>query len=329
MKTSQYSWSLLIGAALLVLLHGCGGHRLPPSGPLPDNRAWLDNLTAPASLRQALAQGTLEFVVDDEHHVIPVRVFGREKKGIPILFTHGLQSHSGWFAQSAAYLADLGHPVYAMDRMGSGFSPAPRGDVKDFHEWVEEIDELATLVMARYDSDSFLLVGHCFGAIPATAYAASHPEQIHGLILTTPAIYTTTSIPVGDMLRIFFSSPENLDFYISSPLRPDSFSELPEYQRFIAADQLALTAATGSFYLQVYNARKYIEEHVQQLQMPLLMMLAGEDPICDNDKNRQFFNTVPAREKTLVEFMDARHILEFSTEQQLFFNALSRWLLNR
>jgi len=329
MRIQPSLFTLLLVTTILAL-GGCGSQRsFAPAGQLPDNTTWQENLTAPDSLRLALTKGTLTFIPIDNKQLVPVRIFGVEGDGIPILFTHGLQSHSGWFAQSAAYLSNLGHPVYVMDRMGSGLSSAPRGDIKDFRKWIDEIDNLTKVIMARHGHDSFYLVGHCFGAIPATAYAESHPEHIHGLILTTPAIYTTTSIPMTDMLRILLSGPESRGFEVAIPLDLESFSELPEYQEFIAGDQLSLKTATGDFYLQVYKARKYIEENVQQLKMPLLMVLAGEDPICDNKRNRNFFVTLPASEKTLVEFGDARHILEFSPEKHRFLDTLHRWLSYR
>lgn len=318
---------------LLLLMYGLTGcstkHPGPMIGPPLDNTAWLATLEAPQSLLHALHQGQVEFMETGDNEVVPVRVFGGSGKLRPILFTHGLQSHSGWFAQSAAFLARLGHPVYAMDRRGSGLSPAPRGHIDDFQEWSHEIDRVAQNIMARHGYDRFFLVGHCFGAIPATVYAINHPEHLQGLILTTPAIYTITSIPLPDMLRILFSTKEARDFTISSPLTPESFTELTEYQQFISKDPLALRETTGQFYWQVYQARKYITANVQQLESPLLMVLAGQDPISDNSNNRKFFAQVPAREKTLTEFTAPRHILEYSPEQHEFFHTLARWLTNR
>lgn len=330
MKRKLSARPLLLIAILVSFLGGCmQPHRLSSPSALQDDTTWQENLVAPESLRHALSQATVEFIPVKNNQVIPVRIFGWQGNGVPVIFTHGLQSHSGWFAQSAAYLAALGHPVYAMDRMGSGLSPALRGDVKDFSQWIQEIEQLSRIVMSRHGKNSFYLVGHCFGAIPATAFAETYPEHLQGLILSTPAIYTKTTIPIGDMLRIFLRSESGRSFEVPIPIDLESFSELPEYQEFIAGDSLSLTAATGNFYFQVYKARRYITANVQQLQMPLLMILAGEDPICDNFRNRQFFIQIPAREKTLTEFGDARHILEFSPEKESFLTTLGHWLANR
>ena len=162
---------------------------------------------------------------------------------------------------------------------------------------MDEIDSVAKVAMQRHGADRFYLVGHCFGAIPATAYAATYPDRLKGLILTSPALYTKTSLSPWQILKIFLSRPTARGFVIPVPLEVKSFSELAEYQSFIAKDSLSLKAATGDFYMEVYHARKFIETHVRHLRMPLLMILAGKDPICDNTRNTHFFVQIPAREK--------------------------------
>ncbi len=54
--------------------------------------------------------------------------WGADGHRTPILFLHGLISHSQWFSPVANYLADRDTPVFALDRRGSGHSQAIRGD---------------------------------------------------------------------------------------------------------------------------------------------------------------------------------------------------------
>jgi pimeloyl-ACP methyl ester carboxylesterase len=66
----------------------------------------------------------LESIPGRGGHAIPTRIWdtpaAAARPPVPIVMTHGLQSHSGWFSRSQAFLADLGFPVYAFDRRGSG-----------------------------------------------------------------------------------------------------------------------------------------------------------------------------------------------------------------
>ena len=60
--------------------------------------------------------------------------------------------------------------------------------------------------------------------------------------------------------------------------------------------------------------------------MPVFMAMAGRDQICDNRKDRAFFDRVPATMKRCHAYPEAVHILEFSTEKLAFFSDLSAWL---
>ncbi|WP_136798485.1 MULTISPECIES: alpha/beta fold hydrolase [Desulfosediminicola] len=315
---------------LLIALLGCSKSNLGlKDTPAITEESWRSNIIAPAEYIEALEQSSLIYLERDDNVQIPVRVFGEEGENYPVVFTHGLQSHSAWFSLSASLLAERGHPVYVFDRSGSGLSAAPRGDIKDFKLWAKEISEVAEYALARHGYDRHLLVGHCFGAIPATVYAYLYPGKVQALVLTTPAFYTRTSIPFSDILRIGFSKSGERDFLVPVMLQPELFSELDEYEVFIESDTLALRAATGDFYYQVNEARKFITRQVDLLKVPLFVALAGEDRIGDNRKNEKFFDKIPYPDKTLVTYEDARHILEYSPERQRFFTDLLNWLNER
>ena len=104
------------------------------------------------------------------------------------------------------------------------------------------------------------------------------------------------------------------------------FSDLERYRAFIRGDKLSLKVATARFFSQVPRARRFVERNTGCLAMPVFMALAGTDRICDNEKNRAFFERLPSTHKRLVTYRGARHILEFSSEKEIFFADLKKWL---
>ena len=310
---------------LSVLDSGCAA-AIPPSKPPDFSESWGKELPLPNGMAAALAKGKLTYLAGLGEFAIPVRIFGAEGTLPPMLMTHGLQSHSGWFVQSAALLASRGHPVYAFDRGGSGLSRAPRGDSKDFMAWAREIDAVAEEAMKRHGTRQVYLIGHCFGAIPAAVYASEHPHKIRALILTSPGIYTHASLTWRQAVKILLWPAGSMDFAVPAPLETEWFSELDEYKRFIAADPLALRDATGDFYWQIFKARRYLKTNTEKLTMPVFVALAGADPISDNEKNSAWFESLPSSRKALIRYGSARHILEFSPERDRFFTDLGRWL---
>lgn len=315
-----YASSALLGliGLLILLISGCAVHPYPPV-------QLTDQMPVIPELAQAQQNGSLEFVLRDSAPSLPVRVFGRDQPGTPVILVHGLQSHSGWFVQSADFIAHLGRPVYAFDRKGSGLSEAKRGHADSFEEWIEEIHKLAELANRRHGTSRVHLVGHCFGAIPAAAFACRYPELVASLILPTAAIHTQTDVSFAEKLAILSGQLTGRQNYIPIHLQAEMFTDLPDYEAFIRDDALALTQATAQFYWQVPKARRYITKHVEQLTMPVFMALADDDPICDNVGNRRFFASLPAKNKWLKSYADAEHILEFSRERDEFFEDLTAW----
>ncbi len=321
------SASLFVVVLTFVLIHATPSEN--DHAPIDVNKDWEKNIVGPPDLISALSKANIEFIPNPGSADIYMRVFGENGKKTPVIMSHGLQSHSGWFAQSAAFIAGLGHPVYSMDRRGSGLSQAKRGDLKDFKIMVADIRTVAEFIAKRHAMKQSFVLGHCFGAIPATAYAAEYPANVKGLILTTPAVYTKSEPSFFWKLRILVTPSGRGNFMVPNPLETTHFTELAEYQKFIQSDTLSLQAATGDFYYQVHRARKFIHKNIAKLTMPVFMGIAGEDPICDNQRNLAFFQKIPAADNTLIEYNDARHILEFSPEKEKYFDDLAYWLKRR
>ena len=144
-------------------------------------------------------------------------------------------------------------------------------------------------------------------------------------MLATPGIHTKTDLTLGQKLGVLWSKITGREVRIPFPLEPEMFSELEECTEFIRRDKLALHDATAAFFLEVLRTRSFIRRHRHQLTMPTFMACAGDDGVCDNVRNRQFFEKLPAKNKTLVEYSNARHILEFSPARDEFFRDLARW----
>jgi alpha-beta hydrolase superfamily lysophospholipase len=324
--TLRYVGMLVLPAVFLGI--GCQSTSSvqPPAPVFAPQKAWVDQIQAPPELRQAILTSREITVPQAEGYGIAVRVYGQTGGKTPVVMAHGLQSHSGWFAQSAARMAALGHPVYAFDRRGSGLSQGPRGDMKAFAEMIEDFLAVADFIEGRHGTHNVFALGHCFGAIPATAFAIRHPDRTAGLILTTPGIYTKTDLPTSQKLRILFSRSGQRDFLLPDPLDPNEFTELAPFEVFIRSDPLALRAATGDFYFQVHRARKFIHANTDKIEIPVFMAIAGEDPISDNRRNIRFYENLPADNKMMINYEDARHILEFSPERERFLNDLVFWL---
>jgi alpha-beta hydrolase superfamily lysophospholipase len=172
----------------------------------------------------------------------------------------------------------------------------------------------------------FQFLGHCFGAVPATAFACEQPSLLASLILATPAIYTRAEPSTAEKLKIVWSALSGHDLRIPVSLKAEWFTDQEKYVRFIETDPLTLRDASARLYWETLRARKFIHANESKLTMPLMAAVAGRDRICDNEKDRRFFDRLPSDRKEWRLYPRAVHILEFSSEKNAFLAALTKWL---
>jgi alpha-beta hydrolase superfamily lysophospholipase len=258
-------------------------------------------------------------------YLIPVRRFGAEGTRRPVVILHGLESHSGWFVQSAERIASLGLPVHAFDRCGSGVSEVDGARGARFGDLFAEVEAVAESALAGGRHQTVHLVGHCFGAIVALLYAALHrPARVASVTLATPALYTRTDLPVKDKLRVLWSVLRRREDRVPIPLSAEEFSELDPFVEFVRGDPLVLRTAPARLFYEIRRARGRLRAAASALRAPLLVAMAENDPICDNSRNRRLFERVIA-EKEIRTYSGARHILEFSGAREAFLDDLAGW----
>jgi pimeloyl-ACP methyl ester carboxylesterase len=131
-----------------------------------------------------------------------------ESERIPLLFLHGLPSHSYTWQKVMSFLADDHIPSIAPDWLGCGFSDKP--NQRDFpytpEAFITALDELVTALKL----EKFYLVVQGFLGSVGVQYAFQNPDQIEGLIILNTPITANAKLPwvmkqmtfplVGDMM---------------------------------------------------------------------------------------------------------------------------------
>jgi pimeloyl-ACP methyl ester carboxylesterase len=173
-----------------------------------------------------------------------------------------------------------------------------------------------------------VLCGISWGGKLAVAVARRHPQLVGTLGLICPGLYSP--FEPGLVKRLVLRVPiiERLQrCRIKIPLRdPALFTGTRQWQDFIAADERTLRKITFRFAREDRRLTSYAREAAPSLQMPLLLMLVGRDRIIDNARVRGFYDQLPSVRKTLMEYPDATHTLEFEPDPQPYFKDLAKWI---
>ena len=259
-----------------------------------------------------------------------------------VVILHGIESHSGWYLASASSLAKKGFAVYALDRRGSGLNLTARGDTPSFETLLNDIrifiQGLPALprphlpVRARpgeevYPRVPLHLIGISWGGKLATAFSLIHPEHITSLILITPGLASKVDFSRRKKLAIFFSSLFAPRRKFKIPIeKAEMFTADAQKIDYIKADGLRLKEATARFFAESFKLDLFLRKRLHLLKKPVFLMLAGIDPIIDNERVISILEQTCAQEKKIKVYTGYHHTLEFEEDTQEFLEDLAAWV---
>jgi alpha-beta hydrolase superfamily lysophospholipase len=244
-----------------------------------------------------------------------------------VVCVHGIQSHGGWYDYSCRRLAESGFAVSFLDRRGSGLNSQARGDTPSFRRLLDDIAEFLPSPATRHPPPATHLVAISWGGKLAAALQRRHPGLVDGLALLCPGFCPVVRPPLRQRLGIFWS-------YLTAPRRlfpvplddPELFTASPEWQQFLRGDPLSVRRATARFLAHSARLDAYLCWVPKYVTVPVLLMLVGQDRIIDNRRTRRFVESFAAADKTVIEYPEAHHTLEFEPRPHRYLDDLIGWL---
>lgn len=120
------------------------------------------------------------FDIQDGNNIIHVRIFG---EGTPILIINGGPGmNSNGFASLAGTLAkDYQAIIYDQRGTGDSFIPIVNDSTITLDLMIADIEKIRQFL----GFEEWVVLGHSFGGMLASYYAAKHPEAVSGLILSS------------------------------------------------------------------------------------------------------------------------------------------------
>jgi acylglycerol lipase len=247
-----------------------------------------------------------------------------------VVVLHGVQSHGGWYHNLGRILAAAGLETHFPDRRGSGANPHDRGHSPSARRLIDDVAERLRALRDASPSTPLALAGISWGGKTAVITAADHPELVDALALICPGLHPRVGVSPRERLRIALAFFVNRRKTFPIPLSdPALFTDNPEGQRFIASDPLSLREATAGLLATSTFIDRRVKRARSRVHQPSLLMLAGHDRIVDNSPTRDYFNGMAARSRTVIEYPDGHHTLEFDPDPSRYALDLSDWIKSR
>jgi acylglycerol lipase len=230
-----------------------------------------------------------------------------------LVYLHGIESHGAWFLPAAARLAECGCTTYLLDRRGSGLNmnPSP-GDVSSAQVLLEDVRRFRR----HLGHVPLHLVGLSWGGKLAAAAALDQPDGLQSLVLITPGLRYRVDLPLVTKARVFLSLLAGGRTAFDIPIEPHMFTQTPDFLEFIRHDPWRLQRVTARFLFTSRVLDWMIARKIDNLALPVLLFLAGNDPIIEN---RGVVDLVSAVNKQvrLRLFDEAIHAIQFDQMEQM------------
>jgi pimeloyl-ACP methyl ester carboxylesterase len=267
----------------------------------------------------------LTFEATDKYK-IHYRVWGETEGEDALMILHGGMSHSGWQAPLAQALqsANPNLSVVAPDRRGCGLNEN-RGDFGSVPLIVEDV--VRHVQWLKRSFARVHLAGWCQGCQYASIAAAQLGDILTSLVLLMPGFFWNerfrSVIRIGEkiflhMISEFKLKPDPKQAYVPIPMEPTDFTFDEEWLDFIEKDGLKTTAVT----MKSINIMDEIQEMswgaVLRIPLPILVVLAENDRIVDNNKVQQFIGHLFSQgDKNRMVTFGGSHALHFEKPAEL------------
>lgn len=232
------------------------------------------------------------------------------------LLLHGMESHSGWFADCADRLVRGGWAVIAFDRPGWGMSPPrrnTRGHMESYRDFVGDVVVMAARARRKYGSAH--LAGMSWGGMAALYAALRRGWMFDSVALLAPGIASGNALPPRAQARVLWSVLRGRrDAQVETAFRGEDFTRDALWREFIKNDPYRTRAVSAGFCVETLKMRRFLRENAGRRRLPpALCLLAGDDDIINNDAAARLCEKAGA----LVERLPrAAHTLIFEAPAQ-------------
>ncbi|KAH1067415.1 hypothetical protein J1N35_032402 [Gossypium stocksii] len=254
-----------------------------------------------------------------------------ELKGILIII-HGLNEHSGRYAQFAKQLISCNFGVYAMDWIGHGGSDGLHGYVPSLDHVVADTGAFLEKIKSENPGVPCFLFGHSTGGA-VVLKAASHPRiegMLEGVVLTSPALRVKPAHPiVGAIAPLFSLVAPKLQFKGANkkgiPVSRDPAALLAKY-----SDPLVYTgpirARTGHEILRISS---YLMRNFKSVTVPFFVLHGTADKVTDPLASQDFYNEASSTFKDIKLYEGFLHDLLFEPEREEIGQDIINWMEKR
>jgi alpha-beta hydrolase superfamily lysophospholipase len=239
---------------------------------------------------------------------LAARVWRKEGSRGVLVVAHGVGEHAGCYdTLGGTFLRPAGADVVAFDFRGHGRSPGRRGVVRHYDDLLGDLRAALRWAAREWEGRPVFLLGHSNGGQVAARVAAAPPVPLSGLILSNPALGLRVDVPrwklrLGRILQRVapgVTLPTGLD--------DAQMTAHPVEIAIRRADPLRHDRISPPLFFGMLEGAPRALADAGRLELPILLILGGSDPVTDPAAARAFLDRVASADRMVKTYEEMRH----------------------
>lgn len=252
------------------------------------------------------------FYNGDNHKIVCKSWRGESEPRALVFLAHGYAEHchDPSYDTLARALVGLGCYVFAHDHVGHGMSEGRRAMVKSADVYVDDILKHVDTERSKFSKKPVYLVGHSMGGLLVVIAAQRRRDDFAGLVLVAPLLGIDKELATWFRRTLARVLGFVLPSFPVGTLDPELLSRDPEAVRHFVNDPLRYHgSACAGWAAAIIPALEGAVEHVNSVELPLLIQHGTADKVCDPEGSKVFFDKAPSKDKTMKTYLGAYHDL--------------------
>ena len=246
-----------------------------------------------------------------------------------LVVVHGFGEHSGRYEELARFFARHGFAVHAYDHVGHGQSSGRRGHVDAFDWFHDDLERFVAFARAEHPGLPLVLLGHSMGGLVVASFGGMRTPDADLLVTSGAALSVGKGVSSFKMwlARVLRSVWPTLA--IEAGLDVQGLSRDPEVIARYEADPLVHGKASVAFGAAMNEIAGRAIECAGRVRQPMLLMHGEQDPLCEAEGSRRFFEALPRDEvagSALQLYPELRHEIFNEPERKQVFGDMLEWV---
>lgn len=249
-----------------------------------------------------------------------------------LVLVHGYGDHLGRYRTFRDAMLSERLALHAYDMRGHGRSEGPRGGVRAFAEYVDELAAFVQSVHTLVAGAPLFLVAHSHGGLVALAWLqgpgaeAGRRANLRGLVLSAPYLGLAFTPPAWKTAPAALLSRVAPSLPIPTGISSADLSRDPAWQRATDDDPLYGRKATPRWYTEHTRTQREVLGAAGRVRIPVLLLLPGDDRVASAPVSRRWFETLTTPDRRLREWPHMRHEIFNEIGKEEVYAETSRWI---